>query len=386
MKLLFIQGGSRVKEDEKGNLYTDANFNDKVWNRYLNLCDSLTVVLRKENKVYKEDFAIKKFNKFDISKLHYVPVEDIMRPKKNYFNFIKRKKIKSIIENEVKNCDCAIVRSPGSYYCKTAIKYCKKYEKKYLVEITGFAFEGIWNHSFAGKFVAVQTELLLRKLTKDASCAIYVTNEALQKRYPCKNAMLGCSDVEIYNVVDKHEKSFNTNEIHIGTAAFLDVAWKGQKDVIKALHKMKSTNIYYHLVGAGSGDKLKKLVKKYHLEKYVIFEGTLTHDKIYDWYKKLDCYVQPSYQEGLCRAIVEAMSMGCPVICTNIGGNYELVSKDCLYKKKNINELISLVAKINKEFLDNNSKLNIETSKKYMYDVLDKKRDEFYKEFIKSIE
>ncbi len=385
MKLLFIQGGSRVKEDEKGNLYTDANFNDKVWNRYLKLCDSLTVILRKENYIYNEDFAIKKFNIFDISKLNYVPVEDIMRPKKNYFNFIKRKKIKNIIENEVKNCDCAIVRSPGSYYCKTAIKYCKKYDKKYLVEITGFAFEGIWNHSFAGKFVAVQTELVLKKLTKDASCAIYVTNEALQKRYPCKNAMLGCSDVEIYNVVDKHEKSFGPNEIHIGTAAFLDVAWKGQKDVIKALHKMKSTNIYYHLVGAGTGNKLKKLVKKYHLEKYVIFEGTLTHDKIYDWYKKLDCYVQPSYQEGLCRAIVEAMSMGCPVICTNIGGNYELVSKDCLYQKKNINELVSLLSNINKEFLDNNSKLNIETSKKYMYDVLDKKRDEFYKVFIKSI-
>lgn len=31
MKLLFVQGGTRIKKDTEGNFYTDGNFNLKVW-------------------------------------------------------------------------------------------------------------------------------------------------------------------------------------------------------------------------------------------------------------------------------------------------------------------------------------------------------------------
>ena len=54
MKLLFIQGGTRLKEDEEGNFYTDGNLNNKVWNRYKNYCDELDILLRvDEKKIYQ---------------------------------------------------------------------------------------------------------------------------------------------------------------------------------------------------------------------------------------------------------------------------------------------------------------------------------------------
>ena len=47
MKLLFINGGSRVRISNNGKYYTDSNFNQSIWDRYISYCDELTVVLRK---------------------------------------------------------------------------------------------------------------------------------------------------------------------------------------------------------------------------------------------------------------------------------------------------------------------------------------------------
>lgn len=69
-----------------------------------------------------------------------------------------------------------------------------------------------------------------------------------------------------------------------------------------------------------------------HLEDCVSILGAKPHSEVFSWLDSIDIYVQPSFMEGLCRSIVEAMSRACPVICTNVGGNYELVSSDSFLK------------------------------------------------------
>ena len=49
MRLLFVHD-DRVKMDNKGNYYTGGAFNNEVWQRYYNLVDNLTVLLRSEIK------------------------------------------------------------------------------------------------------------------------------------------------------------------------------------------------------------------------------------------------------------------------------------------------------------------------------------------------
>ena len=78
MKVLFIQGGSRCKEDEQGNWYTDSNFDEKVWKRYKSYCDNLTVILRKEEKKYTKKYSESHFNKFP-SNIKLVTVKDIYK-------------------------------------------------------------------------------------------------------------------------------------------------------------------------------------------------------------------------------------------------------------------------------------------------------------------
>ena len=101
----------------------------------------------------------------------------------------------------------------------------------------------------------------------------------------------------------------------------------------------------------------------------------------------IDIYLQPSYTEGLPRALVEAMSRALPCIGSNVGGIPELlreselvdVSKNCAYQIATILNELNIEKKI---YLAN---LNYEKSKQYAYNVLDKKRMEFYKQFAEHV-
>ena len=336
MKLLFIQGGSRVRKCNNNTYYVDGNFNNSIWKRYNSYCDELTVILRKCSSLFDEKDICDKLNKIDLNLLDLKLVDDVYSPKINYLNIKKKNKIKKIIEKEVLKSDKVIIRSIGNFYTNTALKYCKKYRKDYLIEVTGFAFEGLWYHSFLGKLIAIPRELKMRKSIRKSKYVVYVTNEELQKRYNCLGKSLGCSDVEITingeDVLNNRKKKieeYNENYVYkLGTAAFLNVKWKGQQDVIKVLHKLKKngiTNFKYELIGSGDQKYLQKLINKYNLQEQVKILGVKKHDEVFNWLNGIDIYIQPSYQEGLCRSIVEAMSVACPVICTDTGGNKELI-------------------------------------------------------------
>lgn len=130
------------------------------------------------------------------------------------------------------------------------------------------------------------------------------------------------------------------------------------------------------------GNSLKKLIKKYGLEKEVKIIGALPHNEVFKWLENIDIYIQPSYTEGLCRAIVEAMSKACPVICTDAGGNVELIEEKNIYKR-DIFGLINILENINSEELKKNAVFNYNKSKKYTANLLNEKRNIFYSKFIK---
>jgi len=394
VKLLFIQHGSRIRKSETGKYYVDGNFNNDIWKRYKSYCDELTIILRMIPEDFDEEYLQSKFNYVDTNLVNLITVDDVYSPKSNYINPKIRKRIKETIEEQVKNCDKVILRSAGDFYTDIAYRCCKKHNKPFLVEAIGFPFECFWYHSMFGKVIAFPIDRKFKKTIANAPYTLYVTNEALQKRYPCRGEILGCSDVEINidnknkSIVDNRKNKLNmqNNKIILGTIGNIDAKLKAQKDVIKSLYKLKQqgyNNFEYQLVGGGDGNFLNRLIKKYNLQHNVKILGELPHSKVYNWLEKIDIYIHPSHNEGLCRSIIEAMSRGCAVICADVGGNYELVEKKYLYKKGNIKELTKLLKKIKKEDIIEQSKINYEKAKRYDAKVLNKKRDEFYLKFTK---
>lgn len=379
MNMVFIHLAEKIKKDIEGNIYTDGSYDMHIWDRYLKLFDTITLVMRRDSQVYSVEEAQKKFNIISSNKIFCKFVPDINSSIFTYFNPVLRLKRKEIIKNEIDQSDAVIVRLPGE---GKIIDYAKKRKKKCMVEVVGCPFDTLWNHSIRGKMLAIPSCLKLKIAMKKAEYVIYVTNEFLQKRYPTCGIQIGCSDVFIKeNDFEMGRK--NKKEIIIGTAAATNIKYKGQQYVIKALYNLKKqSNIHYTYQIAGNGDTeyLRSLVKKYNLSDSVIFLGSIPHSDMSNWYKNLDLYIQPSTQEGLPRALIEAMSNSVACIGSDAGGIPELLEDESIFHKRNVKQLEDRIL-----FFSNfeNRRRNAEKcylkSQNYIYDKLEQKRLTFMK-------
>lgn len=107
--------------------------------------------------------------------------------------------------------------------------------------------------------------------------------------------------------------------------------------------------------------------------------GSIEHDEIFKFLNDMDIYIQPSLQEGLPRAVLEALSMGLPVIGSKTGGIPEIVRKKDIFKKRNVKQIVNILENIDKNELKEMSKYSFEKIKEFDVEKLDNVRKEFYK-------
>ena len=103
---------------------------------------------------------------------------------------------------------------------------------------------------------------------------------------------------------------------------------KNHELVLKALKQMKDDgrceNIHYLIAGRGKiAQELKAMIDDLDLSGQVTMLGFRTD--VADIFAASDIYVFPSHQEGLPVALMEAMSVGMPVVCSRIRGNTDLI-------------------------------------------------------------
>ena len=127
---------------------------------------------------------------------------------------------------------------------------------------------------------------------------------------------------------------------------------------------------------------VRDLAKELGVLDKVKFVGNLSADKMPEYYDSLDLYVQPSKQEGLPRAVIEAMSRGCPVIGTSIAGIPELIPKVCLFRKGSTDEVVKAVQRVLGTDLEKLAKKNFAKSCEFSREKLIRKREKFYDGFL----
>lgn len=71
------------------------------------------------------------------------------------------------------------------------------------------------------------------------------------------------------------------------------------------------------LAAVGAGDKIPN-------SKKCIFKKPLNHEDLVYFYNSIDVFAFPTYHEGCCTAIVEAIACGCPIISSDRDFNYEI--------------------------------------------------------------
>lgn len=103
---------------------------------------------------------------------------------------------------------------------------------------------------------------------------------------------------------------------------------KGFDYALQAL-SMLDTDFRYIIIGDGKDEeRLRFAAYQLGVTDKVVFAGKQPHDKIAEYLKEADIYLQPSVQEGFCNAVLEAQASGLICIVCNAEGLPENVEDD----------------------------------------------------------
>ena len=301
--------------------------------------------------------------------------------------FRRRAENRILIENEVKKADICVIHVP-SFIGESVVQLARKYKKPYITVVVGCAWDSYWNYSLKGKMIAPFRYWSLRKVQKDSPYSIYVTNEFLQRRYPTNGISIACSNVNIATGDERILKRrlqrifMRTRPLKMATIAAVNVRYKGQEYVIEALSKLRDKGIFleYHLIGSGSTDFLQSLVLKHNLQDRVFFHGAVPHEQILSILDDIDIYIQPSKQEGLPRALIEAMSRGCLCLGSATAGIPELLDSNYVFRRGNVNDIVKILSEVKQSDFESQAKRNFLEASKYDSKILNEKRSYFLKE------
>lgn len=165
-----------------------------------------------------------------------------------------------------------------------------------------------------------------------------------------------------------------------------------EKGIVNLIEAFIKSNVEEKLYIAGSGpeeDNIKKMIYSKSLKEKIVLLGFLTQEEIKKYINNVKAVIVPSiWYENCPYTILETLSLGKPVLASNIGGIPELIVQEhngLLYDYNNINKLkdaIILTSK-DKNLRETISVNNInDFNNKYSSDIYYKKIIEIYKSAI----
>jgi glycosyltransferase involved in cell wall biosynthesis len=178
---------------------------------------------------------------------------------------------------------------------------------------------------------------LLWLTRRRATIIIPFTNQALEgvpKAHRAKAEVIkhiGSDQAEIA-AISNPKKIDRAPELAILTGGRL-VHWKGLDLLIEGFGRhVATTGAKSRLVITGDGEyrgHLENLAKGSGVEKQVAFVGRLPRrTDLLELMRESDLYALPTLRDGPPVAILEAMSVGCPVLCLDFGSTQELVPEE----------------------------------------------------------
>lgn len=102
---------------------------------------------------------------------------------------------------------------------------------------------------------------------------------------------------------------------------------KGVYDLIEIIPDIvkRYENVRFLICGDGEVEKVRSIIRKNGLEKFVEVPGWVSGEEKLEYYKKSSIYILPSYNEGLPISVLEAMSSSLPIVSTEVGGIPEAI-------------------------------------------------------------
>ena len=334
MRLLFVYD-HRFVRSETGEVLTTGSLPAHVWPRYLDHFDSIEVLARDGGSPATTTGMATSSHK---------GVEFTLIAKMTSFRqqILRPRDLDQRIRRSVEACSAALIRLPSELGFLAAAE-CRRIGKPYAIEVVGCAWDGMFNHgSLLGKLYAPLFFQRARRAIRRAPLALYVTSQWLQGRYPTDGKAFAASDVEIVPMTDAQRQNragrlgaiASGTTPQLGTVASLKIRSKGIQTAIAALGALRrqGLDLHYRVLGPGEAQPWIDLAKAEGVIDLVSFDGVRPAGKgVLEWLDGIDIHLQPSFQEGLPRATIEAMSRGAACIGSTCGGIPELIPPDRLH-------------------------------------------------------
>jgi glycosyltransferase involved in cell wall biosynthesis len=377
--------------DGTGKVYSSGQFSASIWDRYLEVFDALIVAGRCRRLSEPEATA-------GLNLASRPGVSFVFLPNLASFAGLMWRRIeaKRILAEAMKGADAVIVRLPSEIGVLGA-RLARTLAKPVAVEAAGCAWDGLWHYGTwrAKAYAPLRTWQMRREVGK-ADFALYVTRQFLQRRYPTRGHAVAVSDVEI-GAVDPAvlERRLarieqRSSPLVLGLIGAIGNEIKGVRTVLEALARTRDAlpPFEFRVLGPGDARPWHELATRHGLADAVRFCGVLPSGAaVFDWLDEVDIYLQPSFKEGLPRAMVEAMSRACPALGSTAGGIPELISADCLHRPGGVPQLGRLLvrAATDPDWQRAQAKRNFQQACAYAAEVLDARRRAFWRDFRASV-
>lgn len=359
-------------------------FKYSFWTRYLEVFDSVNIIARL-GEATAGDCSSKRV---DGEKVIFSAVPSYIGPKEFLMNACR---IRRALRRGIDRNDAVILRVPGTLGTCLG-KYLRRIGHPYALEVVGDPYDvfssGAVEHPLR-PFFRYYFSKNLREQCKHAAACSYVTQHAIQSRYPPgKNAFSTFySDIELPpeafvacpRILRGEKTSFTI--VFVGS---LEQMYKAPDVLIDAADRCVQAGIDLRLNLIGDGKERAALESRpaaRRLGDRLRFIGQLpAGEAIRKELDSADLFVLPSRTEGLPRAMIEAMARGLPCIGSTVGGFPELLPAEDLVPP---GDAAALTNKI-REILENPARMsvmsrrNLEKAAEYRNDVLQARRREFY--------
>lgn len=380
----------RFYQTADGAIYSPSGFGDSFWQRYLSCFDRVVIIARLA-PTESVDAAWAKLNDTRVSingVYSFVgPLQFLLALPKVLLSFNKACNV----------ADALIVRAPGtlSLLVLQLVRRPIEARKPVAVELVGDPVD-VFGAGVGGRLRGLLKYVFkyaTMRLCAKADAVSYVTQRVLQTRYPPHPGVfsIACSSVELPRIAKNDDlrrviRPFSDARLSVTfTAASLEVPYKGIDVLIKATALLVEMGHPVLVRIAGDGrlrPALEGLAKRLGVADLIVFLGRLDRNAVLDEMRSADLYVQPSLTEGLPRAVIEACSTAAPVVASRIGGIPELLDAEDMVTPGDSRALAMCIMEtlIDPERMAAMSARNLATAHEYDSEVLDARRQTFYRE------
>ncbi|MDB5347848.1 MAG: glycosyl transferase group 1 [Schlesneria sp.] len=337
----------RFDRSPDGAIWTQVAYDHSFWLRYLDVFDSVQVLAR----IRDVPQAPADYVRADGDRVNFTEVPYYLGP----WQYLRqRNRVKQAVRDAVEPRNAIILRV-GSQLANCLYPALRNSGQPFGVEVVGDP----WDVFAPGSISHPLRPMLrwyfwheLRKQCANACAASYVTERALQSRYPVRGSTLSISASSINLKVEalrSVRKSFAVSDVRLSLDSYtpmqviprqsgclrlvfvgsLAQLYKGPDILLAACAECIGNGVPLRLVLIGDGKfraQLESQAESLGIRDCVVFRGQLPAGRaIRDELDRADLFVLPSRTEGLPRALIEAMARSLPCIASNVGGIPELL-------------------------------------------------------------